>query len=449
MVDGFTAGQILRALWPGLARLLVNPLLYAGAALVIWDVWRNARHERAFFGVRVTRRRAHLLLLAGLSLAAGCLMSVWNAVLGARAAPGEVWAVTAAALLLGLIRVRWLSPLYGAAVCAAASAVAGAVGAGSPGPVASGAPGGHPGPGEPWGEALGTAWAAVAGFDAARWAVLLAGAMLCEALLLALFRTRWLRPVYVLSKRGRAIGAFAIHLAFVAPVWIPMAGGMPGNGGLPGALGAGFTALPVLLGFGGLYAGLSTRRVLTVVCVRDLAVAAVLGAGAFAALQTGPVWADAALWAGALGAEAVRLWLDRAEGASDPQYAPALDGVRVLATLPGSLARAMGLAPGEVITHVNQVPVHTGYDLHFAFEQNPAYAKLRVVDRRGEARLVGKPVYDGERVKLGLLLVPDDPNQPCYRPIPGGLLQTVGLRLAAGDRGGQVPADEASGSLTS
>lgn len=449
MVDGFTAGQILRTLWPGLARLLVNPLLYAGAALVIWDVWRNARHERAFFGVRVTRRRAHLLLLAGLSLAAGCLMSVWIAVIGAGAAPGEVWVVTAAALLLGLVRVRWLSPLYGAAVCAAASQVASAFGAGTASPFAAGTSGWHPGAGAPWAEALGTVWAAIAGFDAASWAGLLAGVMLCEALLLALFRTRWLRPVYVLSRRGRAIGAFAIQLAFVAPVWIPMAGGVTGIAGLPYVAGQGFTALPVLIGFGGVFAGLSTRRVLTVVCLRDLAVAVVLAAGVFAAMQAGPVWANAALWVGALGAEAVRLWVDRAEGASDPQYAPALDGVRVLATLPGSLARAMGLVPGEVITHVNQVPVHTGYDLHFAFEQNPAYAKLRVVDRRGEARLVGKPVYDGERVKLGLLLVPEDPNQPCYRPIPSGLLQTVGLRLAAGDRGAQVSVDEASGSLTS
>ncbi|MCL6516821.1 PDZ domain-containing protein, partial [Alicyclobacillus sp.] len=262
---------------------------------------------------------------------------------------------------------------------------------------------------------------------------------LCEALLLALFQTRRLRPVYVLSKRGRAIGAFAMHLAFVLPVWLPLAG-TSAAAGLPAWAGAGFTAVPAAIGFGGVFAGLPTRRVLAAVCLRDLGIALLLAAGAFVGRSMGSGWALLALWLAVGTAEGVRLWVDRAEAAADPLFAPSPDGVRVLATLPGSLAEAMGLAPGEVITHVNQIPVHTGYDLHFAFDQNPAYARLRVVDPRGEARLVGKPVYDGERVKLGLLLVPEDGQAPCYPSVPCGLLQTVGLRDPGTGRTPEPPA---------
>ncbi|MCL6518160.1 hypothetical protein, partial [Alicyclobacillus sp.] len=195
MLDGVAVNDVLRALAPGLVRLLVNPLLYAGAGLVLWDVWRNARHERAFFGVRVTRRRRLVLALAGLSALGGALVSAWDVALRAAVGPGEVWAVSVFALLLALIRPRWLSPLYAATLLAT---VAGVAAWAAPGGAGTGWTGGWPAPSE-----LGrVAWAVVDGFHTAGWAALLAGVTLCEALLLALFQTRRLRPVYVLSKRG-------------------------------------------------------------------------------------------------------------------------------------------------------------------------------------------------------------------------------------------------------
>ncbi|MCL6593448.1 MAG: hypothetical protein K6T31_05685, partial [Alicyclobacillus sp.] len=89
----------------------------------------------------------------------------------------------------------------------------------------------------------------------------------------------------------------------------------------------------------------------------------------------------------------------------------------------------------EVITHVNHMPVHSAYDVHFALSQHPAYAKLHVVDQRGELRLAGRAVYDGERVKLGLLLAPSDANAPAYDPVPYGLLETCRLHVRGGKSG--------------
>lgn len=125
------------------------------------------------------------------------------------------------------------------------------------------------------------------------------------------------------------------------------------------------------------------------------------------------------------------VWLIRQhENQNDPLFSPSKDGVRILTTREGSLAETMGLVPAEVVTHVNQVPVHSNYDLHFAFDQNPAYAKLQVIDERGEMRIVGKPVYTGELNQLGLVLAPDQPFGPCYRKSEFGLFQTLYLRIA-------------------
>jgi hypothetical protein len=150
-----------------------------------------------------------------------------------------------------------------------------------------------------------------------------------------------------------------------------------------------------------------------------------------------PVWAAV----GAILALVAREWGVWAqflrETRREPLFAPSPDGVRVLATVEGSLAEKMGLRPGEVITQVNQVPVHTAYDLHFALDQNPAYARLHVLDLHGELRMAGKPVYVGERHQLGLIPVPDM-GSPALRLQPGGLFATLSWFLSDEDDGARV-----------
>ncbi len=102
--------------------------------------------------------------------------------------------------------------------------------------------------------------------------------------------------------------------------------------------------------------------------------------------------------------ELFRAAVRRLDRSLEPRFAPDDRGIRVLYVIRGSLAERLGIRPAELITYVNQAPVHTEYDFHFALGQNPAYARFQVTDERGEPRLVSSPVFEGECHDLGLIL---------------------------------------------
>jgi hypothetical protein len=427
MLGAYDWWQIGRAMWNGLRMLLLNPVLYIGTGLMFLEIYRNSRQERKFFGFRMTRAWRSVVWRWLQALSAGLVASAVSLTVGLSVDVWGVGAVVVVSLLLASIRLRWLASIYGIAVVVAVAQILAAL------PVPHG---------PAW---LVSLWQHLAAQDPADWLAIGALCCLLEAALLGLNRLRGSSPVLVHSKRGRTIGAWISQLGFVVPVLCIQPGNLPVPGlpwpwplmgGLVGAAFAGgitLAGMPLVIGHSGVYAGLKPERGAGIVAVYSLAIGVLLAADAYvtAHFNSGLAWLGVVL---ALIGRELAVWhVHWRESLADPLYAPVAGGVKVLAVMSGSVADAMGLQPGEVITHVNQVPVHSTYDLHFAFDQNPAYAKLQVCDARGEIRIVGKPVFTGERAKLGLILAPDTPGLPSYRGRSMGLFQTLYLRVATSE----------------
>ncbi|MDQ0191354.1 hypothetical protein JI721_08505 [Alicyclobacillus cycloheptanicus] len=408
----------------GLLTLLLNPLLYVGGVLMVWERARAANHERRFFGTRVSRVWRPVFALWGQSLAGGVVISAVCLFTGARVTPVDAAVVTAFTLIFGAIRARQLSPLYGIACLLMAVfgiRISGWQGADTPS------------------AGLLSQWiSSLAHTDVKSWLAIAAAVCLLEAALLWFNRSQRPAPAYVLGKRGRPVGALLTQWSFLVPMvtFGPGPNPMPHMPGgvwpLLGAVAGGWSlwGLPLLMGTSGF-------SITTVPSERALGTAkymllagVLLAADVYAvdAFGLGYVWAGIVI---CLVAREWTVWRTRLrETKGEPLYAQVPMGVRVLGTSQGSVADEMGLLPGEIITQVNQVPVHSNYDLHFAFEQNPAYAKLHVLDARGEMRIVGKPVYTGERNQLGLVLVPDGGSLTCYRKFGYGLFEVLYAKVA-------------------
>jgi hypothetical protein len=435
MSANLDAVQFGRAAVHACITLFINPLFYIGTLLLIWELLRNAKAERKFFGIRVTKLKSPLAAQVFLGLLAGVLASAALVSVGAVVTDREIAAITALSLLAGVLRVRFLAVSYAIGVLLALHAAAGLV---------------QP-PADP---RLHAVWSFLSDFHSKSWLTVAAGVNLVQAALLWLRRNRGAAPVAVLGKRGGTMGAFVVQLAFLSVFVLPVTGHDVGGWRFPDwwpaleSLAGGFTlsALPVFTGISVLFAAHRPQQGLLAVyrhhAVTGVTLAAIAclarfyndGLGALAGAVVCIVLEEFFLW-----------WLTRRELVGDPLFTETPLGVRILSTVRGSLAEQMGLLPGETITHVNQVPVHTAYDLHFALDQNPAYAKLQVLDLRGEARFVGKPVYEGERHQLGLIAAPNTSERCGYQWFKAGLFQSLYARVCAqGDRSVEQQADVAA-----
>jgi len=83
------------------------------------------------------------------------------------------------------------------------------------------------------------------------------------------------------------------------------------------------------------------------------------------------------------------------------------NGVMILGIVPESPADKMGLKIGELITKVNNIPVHDESELYKALQKNSAHCRIEVLDTRGENRFVQRALYEGDHHELGLLLIQD------------------------------------------
>lgn len=413
-----TWGSFGHAALGGAALLLSNPVFYLTLVVMIWDLTRSAKSERRFFGVRATKVWRPLMRRFLLGILVGILGSVVLLATGVVVHREEIWVLTVLTVLLALIRMRFSASGYSLAVLLILALIGKVIPLNGSGP-------------------LHALQSFVAGFQVDSWLGLAAVLFFVEAILLRLSTNEHFAPAVVMTKRGRAIGAAVLQLPFLIPVLCVSPGHLALPPGLPASWpwlgstlhGYTFVGMPLLAGFSAVLLSIRGREAIRLTSQVSLVVGVLL---AFDALAV-HLWGIALGWVGVLililGRE-LPIWLVRQrEMQKDPLFSPSSAGVRILTTREGSLAQTMGLLPGEIVTHVNQVPVHSTYDLHFAFDQNPAYAKLQVVDERGEVRIVGKPVYTGELNQLGLILAPDQPTGVSYGRQEFGLFQSLYLRV--------------------
>lgn len=411
-------GSIGHAALNGLESLLSNPLFYLILVVMLWDRTRNSKFERRFFGVRVSKVWLPWLRRFAAGLLIGAFASIVLMVAGVVVQPITVWVLTGITIILALIRLRFSATGYGLAILLAVSL------AGRMLPLHS------------YGTFSGQVGAFLSAVDVDSWMGIAAVLFLVEALWLRLHKQSSFAPAVVTSKRGRSMGAAVLQLPLLLPVVVLAPGHYALPSGLPhswpwvGTLPGEFTlvGIPILAGFSAVLLTVRSEDAVQLTAKTSLMTGVLLALDAVAVHEFGIVFGWIGILVMVLGRELPVWWLRHRENRNDPLFAPSMEGVRILATREGSLGEKMGLLPAELVTHVNQVPVHSNYDLHFAFDQNPAYAKLQVVDRQGEARIVGKPVYTGELNQLGLILAPDQPLAASYHKPQIGLLQTIYLR---------------------
>lgn len=406
-----------RATLHALLSLVSNPLLYLGWILYAIAMGEEAKFQRRFFGVRLSRVTTALWAQVWRSLVAGVLLSIGVAASGIVIRPWDVWLLSSLTLVVSVVRLRFIAAptVIGLMVLLASLARVW-----QPSGLTS---------------AAAHLWHQIAGVPVYSWLSFAAVICLVEAFLLVT-RTRHVdHPVLLESKRGRVIGAISIQLLYVLPVLVVVPGHIP-RGALPASwpwLGQwagslGLVGLPVFVGVAGMFTGVKAARAVRTAAWHSLVLFALIGGAAALSL-----WYPHYGWIGGaialLGRELAIFSFKRWETRFEPLYVPSALGVRLLTVVTGSLADTIGLQAGEVITHVNQVPVHSEYDLHFAYSQNPAYAKLQVLDERGEVRMLGGAVYAGERAKLGVVAAPEGLTGSRYARSQFGLLQSLYARL--------------------
>ncbi|OFW77000.1 MAG: hypothetical protein A2201_03565, partial [Alicyclobacillus sp. RIFOXYA1_FULL_53_8] len=344
--------QLGHAIFGGLVGLFANPLLYLAFAAMVWDVAKNAKYERRFFGVRVTKVWGPLLRRLILSFALGLAFTVLAALAGTIVRQNEMWIISGLTLLLAGIRLRFFASAYSISLFLAVVLVNQFV------------------PSLTSGTTFSRLGALLAQVHVAGWLGIAAAIFLAEALFLTLHRNAAATPAVVTTKRGRSIGATVLQLPFIVPMLSVGAGShvlpawTPAMWPWLGTLAHGYTFVgaPFIVGFSAVLLAVPGTIAIRTTARWSLVTGLILAVDAYATHRFGAMYG----WVGVVAAVAGRelpLWrLRKSENTAEPLFAPSPDGVRVLMTRPGSLAESMPLLPAEVITHVNQVPVHSNYD---------------------------------------------------------------------------------------
>lgn len=118
---------------------------------------------------------------------------------------------------------------------------------------------------------------------------------------------------------------------------------------------------------------------------------------------------------GILGKEFINYKHRTADKNKNPFFNQMDEGLKVLATIPGTPADRLGICVGETIYRVNGQHIATTDEFYEALQSTGAYFKLEVIDDQDEIRFVQGALYDGDHHKLGLIFT----NKP-YRNVKTG-----------------------------
>ncbi|ALS26125.1 serine protease [Paenibacillus sp. 32O-W] len=399
----------LRIVRDALLGILFQPFYYIAILLIVMQYLRQIRQERQLFGVKLLHWQGQLVCAVAAGWIVGLVLSVVGIFVGFRLTPDAVLWLWGISVLLALLRVRFLCFAY----------AAGALGLLQPAVVALGLPdsGG-------W---IGRMADSLAQLDIAGLLLLVALLHLAEALLVRVQGDRLSTPLFLLGKRGKLVGAYALQGYWPVPLFllVPAASGIPGAelpwmplAGDGGGYGWTLLALPTLVGFSELTRTMLPERKAGRIYRGLLLYSIGLGAVAAAAIAWAPLVPIAALFALLL--HEALIWAGRLqESTAAPLYVHPPEGLRILGVVPGTPAEAMGLMSGEVLLKVNGMSVRTRDDLYRALHLQSAYAKLEVLNRDGQQKFVQRARYAGDHHQLGVILAPDD--QAGYYVEPGAV----------------------------
>lgn len=430
-----TAAVLLDMLGRAALQLVTGPFYYIAVLFIILQYTRGMAMERQMFAVKLHDWKTLTLKAVGAGLLIGVAVSLAGAFVGASLTPEAILWLWGAALLLMLLRIRYLCFAYGAGAIALLQWLLGFLAL------------------EERSDWIGSAAASLASIDAAGLLLLVALLHLAEALLVRLQGDRLATPMFLEGKRGKLVGGYLLQGFWPVPLFllVPAAEGSAHSAlwSWPTLLGGSgqqawtIAALPMIIGFTEMTRSLLPREKAKHAAQGLLLFSVILGAAAAAAWLVPWLLPLAAIVS--IGLHEVMIWRSRMKEASRTSlYVHDARGLRILGVVPGTPAEAMGLAAGEVLYKVNGKRVWTKEELYEALVQNPAFCKLEVYNNAGELKFAQRARYEGEHHQLGVILAPDEQANYYAASGPASLLELLRRRRTANKRGSGGAGNSAS-----
>lgn len=384
-----------------LLSLLAHPLFYISLLLLILVFSFRVRMERAMFSVKLqTWVKPFVYALIGGGIASVAI-SIITILLGFTFTASTVWWLWGVSLVLMLVRLRFASIIYSAAIVTLLHLAAKAVG-----PLALD------------GQA-GTVYQSLLELQPVSILVIAALMSLAQALLVRWQGKHFVSPIYISGKRGKVIGGFTLQGYWAAPVFLFMPVAADTTGAVsfashavqPLFLTAGpeawlLLACPLLLGVTGM-----THSVSPALLIKRISNQWLVYSVLFLLIALASWWVTPLLWVASIGMllsfELVH-WINRwHESKQPPLYGPLDQGLRVLAIVEHSPAVHMGVVAGDTVLKANGISVNTLDQLYEAMSTNPAFCKLEMLNGDGELKYAQRARYADEHHQLGIIMAPD------------------------------------------
>ena len=369
--------------------VLGEPLFWVVMAIVAYQYRQMQRNQQAMFGVAATPMNRQIFWAMFYGMVGGLLGSVVLTLVGVNIERMGFQFIWPLAILLALINLRFLCFAYAGGIVAAVSAVFG--------------------------------WPNV---DVPQVLALVAALHVTESVLIAISRRYGAAPV-IIKHGDRLVGGFSLQnfwplplvvLATVAmqshalpegvfrtPDWWPL---LPLGIDPPAGSEWVYVMMPVVAALGYSDVAISStpeqRRRQSAISLALYSLS--LMAMALLAAKYSWLQLPAALLS-PLGHEYLVRRDSRQELAGPPRYVPAENGVMVLETLNGSIARQMGLKSGDIIVSLSGLPTFRGSALAYAIDWAPPLFDLLVL-RDGKPLTLEGRFPPGLRT-MGVILVPE------------------------------------------
>lgn len=387
----------------GLVSFLLNPGLYLFILLIYLHYRKQMVLERQLFSARIQSPMAQTLRSLGMGITGGLVVSAISLGIGLVVRVQDMWILSVIALILAIIRLRFLCLAYAAGVLGLLHIVAGLM------------------PELRHAEGIGPIWQLL--LDAKPLPLLaLAGILhLAEALLVRWNGGKDASPLFIEGKRGRIVGAYELHSFWFTPLillvdaptgwsfWnMPLFSGWPLFS--PEAASWSLLMLPAVTGYSDLTQTMPPRRKASEIAAQLRLYAVILLVVAYAAVWVPGLLLLVALFA-LFGHEGMVCYSRWRENKLPPYYIQSTRGIKVMAVLPQTPAAEMGIQPGEIIVKVNGIAVMEKAQLYKALQVNPAFCKMEVLTHGGEVKFLQCAIYAGDHHQLGIIVVPDASTQ--------------------------------------
>lgn len=381
----------------GLAAIFLNPFLYLFLVFIYLHYRRQMNLERQLFAVRIQSPLPQTIRSAGMGVVAGVLISLLAGALGIVVQAQDLWLLWGLAIVMALIRLRFLCFAYAAGLLTVLNGIAQLLPSWNTAPV------------------IGPVWELIGQAKPLPLLALVAIMHLMEAMLVRWNGGRDASPLFVEGKRGRIVGAYLLHSFWLTPLVMFV---QVDNGAVSGSLYPGWPLfwpeastfalmlLPTVTGFSDMTQTMTPGQKSSQIAKQLTLYSIVL-----LALSVLSVWVPALLIVTALFALAGHeglFFLSRIqEQKQTPYFIQSSRGVKVMGVIPGTRAEEIGIVPGEIIVKVNGINVRDKEDLYPALQANSAFCKMEVLTRKGELKFVQCAVYAGNHHQLGIIVVPD------------------------------------------